>query len=158
MAAPTTARINAIIATASRVAEPRSRRSGFDSSDRFGRNGDPWQQRRSRGDPRDDASAATTQLQSRPCRPHRACHLGGFPIVTPRRQPGGLACRVHTSHLHRHGGEPRKAQHQDHDEGRHRERRLDRDAARIVAQTLVFNALVMMLVSALTIESPVTTV
>ena len=86
------------------------------------------------------------------------CHLGGAPIVTPRRQPRSLARRVHTSHLHRHGGEPRKAQHQDHDDRRHRERGLDRDAARIVSQTLVFNARVMMLVSALTIESPVTTV
>jgi hypothetical protein len=60
--------------------------------------------------------------------------------------------------LHRHGREPRKAQHQNHDQRRNGERCFDRDTARIVGQTLVFNARVMMLVSALTIESPVTTV
>jgi hypothetical protein len=158
MAAPTTARSNAIIATASSVAEPRSWRSGFDCRDRFGHDGDPRQQRRSRGHPRDDASVTATQFQARPRRTDRACHLGGAAIVTARRKPRGLSRRVHTPDLHRHRRESRKAQHQDHDECRDGERGLDRDAARIAVQTLVFNARVMMLVSALTIESPVTTV
>jgi hypothetical protein len=157
-APPTAAKITVIIATASSVAEPRSRRSGFDRSDAFTRDGDPRQQRRSRGDPRDDAATAATQLEPRPCRPDHAGHLGGATVVTSRRQPRGLARCVHAPNLHRHGREARKAQDQDHDQRRNGERRLDRDTARIVGQTLVFNARVMMLVSALTIESPVTTV
>jgi hypothetical protein len=126
------------------------------------------------------ATRATTRpplrRSSSPARPDHAGHLGGATVVTSRRQSGGLARCVHAPNLHRHGREPRKAQHQDHDQRRNGERRLDRDTARIAAnppsrcaraalawtarrtQTLVFNARVMMLVSALTIESPVTTV
>jgi hypothetical protein len=150
--------MSAIIATANSVAEPRSWRPGFDRGDGFGGNRDPWQQNRSRGDPCDDAPIAAAQLDLSSGWGDRTRRVHGRPIVATGREPGSLPGRVDAPHLHRHGREARQAQHQDHHERRDRKRGLDGGATDVTAQTLVFSARVMMLVNALTIESPVTTV
>jgi hypothetical protein len=51
-----------------------------------------------------------------------------------------------------------QTEHQHRDQGGDRKSRLDRDTTDLTAQTLVLSARVMMLESAVTIESPVTTV
>jgi hypothetical protein len=153
------------MATASSVAEPRSR-SRFDRCDGFSRDGDSRQQRRFRSHPGDDAAVASTYVEAGSGRADGARRLRRGAVVSPRREPRGLTRRVDAPHLHGHRGEPGKTQHQHHDQRRHRERGLDGDTARLIVerctpgryQTLVFSARVMMLVSALTIESPVTTV
>ena len=77
--------------------------------------------------------------------------------VRPRR-PEILTC-VEAAHLHRHRGHARRTQHQDRDHCRDGERRLHGDRTRLATApagyTLVFKARLMMLVSALTMESPV---
>jgi hypothetical protein len=86
------------------------------------------------------------------CGPHRMA------LVAARRQTGRLPGSVDAPHLHRHRGEPGHAEHQnDHQRG-DGEGRLDGGGAAIIGQTLVFNARLMTFVSAVTIESPVTTV
>ena len=79
-------------------------------------------------------------------------------VVAARREPGRLPGGIDTPHLHRHRGEPGHAQHQNHHQRGDGERRLDGGSAAITGQTLVFSARLMMFVSAVTIESPVTTV
>lgn len=79
-------------------------------------------------------------------------------VVAARRETGRLPGGIDAPHLHRHRGEPGDAQHQDGDQCRDSERRLGGRTASVIDQTLVFSARLMMFVSALTIESPVTTV
>ena len=79
-------------------------------------------------------------------------------FVAPRRQTGRLAGRIDTPHLHRDRGEPGHAHRQDRHQRGDRECRFDGRSTAIIAQTLVFSARLMMFVSAVTIESPVTTV
>lgn len=82
----------------------------------------------------------------------------GGRLITACGDAGGLACGVDASHLHRHCGEPRHA-HDEHDnQCSDRECGFDCDATGLIGYTLVFNARLMMFVSALTIESPVITV
>ncbi len=82
---------------------------------------------------------------------------GGDTVGAARCQPGRLSGRVDTPHLQAERGEPGRAEDQDRHERGDRERGLDRDGTVIAPQTLVFNARVMMLDSAVTMESPVTT-
>ncbi len=84
--------------------------------------------------------------------------LQRIPVVSARRESGRLPGRIDTSHLHRDRGEPGQAQHQNHHQRRDGECRLDCRTAAITGQTLVFSARLMMFVSAVTTESPVTTV
>ncbi len=86
------------------------------------------------------------------------CGLRGVPVGATRRKTRRFPGCIDAPHLHRHGGKPRNAPHQDHHKGGDGERCLDGGAAVIGGQTLVFRARLMMLVSAVTMESPVTTV
>ena len=83
-------------------------------------------------------------------------HCG--PVIAARREAGRFAGGVDTPHLHRHRGEPGHAQHQNHHQCGDGECCLDGGGAAITGQTLVLSARLMMFVSAVTIESPVTTV
>jgi hypothetical protein len=141
------------------LADPRSRLAGLSDRYRLGRDGDTGQQYRIRTDPCHDEVAVAAQLQQRVGRPDPTCGRLGACVVAARDQPRGLARRVKAADLHRDSGEAGHAQH-EHSYQRHdRERRFDRDGPGIAArQTLVFNARLMMFVSAPTIESPVTTV
>ncbi len=94
---------------------------------------------------------ASTGAMSRPVSRRRR-------VVAARREPGRLPSGVDAPHLHRHRGEPGDAQRQNRHEGGDGEGRLDGGSTAITGQTLVFSARLMMFVSALTIESPVTTV
>lgn len=155
--APVSTISSVIIAAAITLAEPCSD-ARFDRSDGLADDRDPRQQSRSRADPRHHEAAVTAQLQHRPARPRPVRRLRRRSRITPGRQSRCLARGVHAPHLHADRGESADAQHQDHRERRDGERRLHRDGTRVTRQTFVFNARVMMLVSALTIESPVTTV
>ena len=84
--------------------------------------------------------------------------LQRFAIVGARRESGRLPGGVDTPHLHRHRGEPGKAQHQNRHQRGDAECCLDGGSPTITSQTLVFSARLMMFVRAATIESPVTTV
>lgn len=44
-------------------------------------------------------------------------HLDRRTFVTARSQSSGFAGRVHATHLHRHRGDTRQAQHQHHHQG-----------------------------------------
>ena len=146
----------AIIATATTLAEPRS--SGLDRGDRFRRDGDARQQRRACRDGCDDEVTVAAQLDGCPVGRNVSCHLRCRSVVAPRGKPGGFAGGIHTAHLHRHRGEPRHAQGEHDDQSGDRERRFDGDTPGFIGYTLVLSARVMMLVNALTIESPVITV
>lgn len=98
------------------------------------------------------------QHQLRARRAAATHRIGCRRLVTASRQPRSLAGGVDAAQLQRNCDETAHAQHQDHGQRRDRERRLDRGATVVCTQTLVLSALVMMLVSALTMESPVTTV
>lgn len=82
----------------------------------------------------------------------------GGAFVAAGRQPGGLAGGVDATNLHRHRGDTGHAQHQHHNQGGDAQCRLDRAGTGTSGQTLVLSARPMMLVSAETMESPVTTV
>lgn len=111
-----------------------------------------------RGDSRDHQSAFLTQLKLRAVRSDVLCGLQCGPVIAARRETGRLAPGIDTPHLHRQRGETSRTQHQNDDQGGDGERRLNSGRAAIVGQTLVFSARLMMLVSAATMESPVTTV
>ena len=117
----------AMIATANRLAEPRSARTRFGRRDRLSCDGDARQERRPRGDPGDDELAIATYPHGRPVGCDALCGIGCRAIIAARREPSSLTCGVDAPHLHRHGGEPRRAQDEDGDEGSDRERRLDSD-------------------------------
>ena len=82
---------------------------------------------------------------------------GGDTVGAACRQPGRFPGRVDAPHLHAERREPGRAEDQDRHERGDRERGLDGDGAVIATQTLVLSARVMMLDSAVTMESPVTT-
>jgi hypothetical protein len=79
-------------------------------------------------------------------------------FVAAGSQPGRLTRGVDTTHLHRHRGDTGQAQHQHHDQRGDRQCRFNGARAGTIRYTLVLSARPMMLVSAETIESPVTTV
>ena len=88
----------------------------------------------------------------------RAGRLRCVAVVAARREAGCLPGGIDASHLHRHRGESGDTEHQNDDQRGDGERRLDGGSTAVTGQTLVFSARLMMLVSAVTIESPVTTV
>ena len=79
-------------------------------------------------------------------------------LVTTRGQPGRLACGIDTANLHRHRRDAGHAQHEYRNQNGDTERRFHRGRTGIVGYALVLSARAMMFVSALTMESPVTTV
>jgi hypothetical protein len=105
----------------------------------------------------DDEVTVPAYLNPRPDGRDAASGVDRRAFVAARRQPGGLAGGVDTAHLHRDRGDPGQAQHQHHDQRGDRQRRLDGARAGTAGYTLVLSARPMMLVSADTMESPVTT-
>jgi len=92
-------------------------------------------------------------------RPGKRARTGTQIILRDARgQPGGLTGGIHTTDLHRHCRDTGQAQHQHHDQRGDGESRLDGACARTAGYTLVLSARPMMLVSAVTMEWPVTTV
>jgi hypothetical protein len=79
-------------------------------------------------------------------------------LVATRRKAGRFPGGVDTPDLHPRRGDPNHAQHHDRHQCGDGECRLDGGGAAITGQTFVLSARLMMLVSAVTIESPVTTV
>ena len=110
------------------------------------------------GDRRNHKSAIFANVEFGTVRGNALVRLQSTAIVAARRKSGRLPCGVDTPHLHRHRGEPGKAQHQNRHQRGDAECRLDGGSPTITGQTLVFSARLMMFVSAVTIESPVTTV
>ncbi len=110
------------------------------------------------GDCGDHQTAFSTQVEMRPERSDVVRGLRRIALVAARREPGRLPGGVDAPDLHRHRGEPGHAQHQNHHQRGDGERRLDGASTAITGQTLVLSARLMMFVSAVTIESPVTTV
>ncbi len=96
----------AIIATATRLAEPCSPRAGFGRGDRLRRDGDARQQRRVRGDPGDNELAIAPQPHGGPFGRNALRCTGCRTVITTRREPSGLPRGVDATHLHRHRGEP----------------------------------------------------
>jgi hypothetical protein len=153
-----TANNTTITASATTVAEPRSFHTRLDRRDRIGPNRDPGQQHRTSGDNRDHQSPVLAQVQVRAGRSDVASGLRRVPVVAACREAGRFPRGVDAPNLHRQGGETSHAQHQNHDKRGDGECRLDGGGAAITGQTLVLSARLMMLVNAVTIESPVTTV
>lgn len=102
--------------------------------------------------------AVAAQVDPRPRGREAGRGRRGGAFVAAGSQPGGLAGGVDTAHLHRNRGDPGQAGHQHHDERGDAQRRLDGAGAGTAGYTLVLSARPMMLVSADTMESPVTTV
>jgi hypothetical protein len=111
-----------------------------------------------RNDRGDKEVAVPMHLNQRPTGRDAAGGGDRRSFVTARRQPRGLASGVDTAHLHRHRGDTGQAQHQHRDQRGDRQCRLNGARAGTTRYTLVLSARPMMLVSAETIESPVTTV
>jgi hypothetical protein len=147
----------AIIATATTVAAPRSS-VGLARGDRLGDDAHTQQRRRGGTDPGHHEVAVMTQLQYRTRRADAVRGIRRRRIVTSGGQSGRLPCRVDTTHLDHQRRAARQPCDQHDRERGDGERCLDRGATRRSTQTLVLSALVMMFVSAVTIESPVTTV
>ena len=115
------------------------------------------QQIRPSDDRRDDESAVAPNLNDGTAGRDTTGGGHGRPLVAARRQPGGLAGRVDAADLHRHRCDSGQAQHEHHNQDGDAERRLHGGRTGIVGYALVFSARAMMFVSAVTIESPVTT-
>lgn len=151
--------INATMATATTVAEPSSRR--LPGSHRLRRDPSCEPQGWARTDTGDDEPAIVPDVDRRSGRRDAPCRVDRHGGVTPRREPCRFAGRVDAAHVRRDRRHPCETDDQHHDERRDREGRFDRGSAGIPAilcQALVLSAFAMMLVNALTIESPVTTV
>lgn len=110
-----------------------------------------------RGDGGDQEVAVAVQVDpgAGGSEPDRGGHRGAF--VAAGGQPGGLAGGVDAAHLHRDSADTGQAQHQHDDERGDAQRRLNGARAGTAGYTLVLSARPMMLVSADTMESPVTT-
>jgi hypothetical protein len=119
----------AIIAAATTLAEPRSARTRFGRRDSLGCDGDSRQQRRFRGDDRDDELPVRPQLHGRTGRRNAFRGTGSRTLITACRQSSSLTRGVNATHLHRDGGEPCHAQNEHDDQGGDRKCRLDDDTA-----------------------------
>jgi len=73
----------------------------------------------------DKKVAVPVQLDQRSGGRDAARGIDRRPFVTAGRQPGGLAGRIDTAHLHRHRGETGQTQHQHHDQRGDSQRRLN---------------------------------
>ncbi len=158
LSAPVTAMSAATAATAVRLAAPLSSDAGFGRCHRLCGDGEAQQDRRSAADPRDDQFTVPPEIDRCALRGDPAGHLGRRAAVTARRQACRLTRGVDAPHLRPDGRQAGDTHAEHHHHRRDRERRLDRGATEIITQTLVLSARLMMLVSAPTIESPVTTV
>ena len=121
----------AIIATATRLAEPRSSR--FDRGHRLGCDRDRRQERRPRRDPRDDEFAVTPELNRSPVWRNALRRNGRRTVIPTRSEAGGLTRGIDATHLHRNRGEPRHTQHEHDDQGCDREGRLNGDTPGVIA-------------------------
>ncbi len=148
----------AVIATAISVAEPVSSHSRFDRRDCTRSYIDARQENRAGRDSRHDETAVPANVEAGIDGGDVAARPRSGRVVAARCEAGRLPGGIDTPHLHRHRGETRDAQRQNRHQCGDAERRLDRDSAAIIGQALVLSARLMMFVSALTIESPVTTV
>lgn len=154
MATATTATIRAAPST---VAAPESSLAGFDRGDGFGGDEHAGQQRRPATDPGHDEPAVTVERHRRTRRRHP---IGGSLRrvgVSPCGQARSLAGGVDAAHPHRHGRDSGEAEHDHRHQRSNGQRGFDGAEAAVTDQTLVLSARLMMLVSAPTIESPVTT-
>ena len=139
---------------ASTLAAPDSSPIGLGRGDSFTDDDEAGEQCGASTDPGDDVTAFPPQLQHRGPGCQRRRPTGGQCVVAggqPRRLSGG----VDASDLHGQGGDSGRAQNQNGHQGRDGQSGLDR--AETTGYTRVFSARPMMLVSAPTIESPVTT-
>lgn len=156
---PSTATVSTttIIRAASTVAAPASSQAGFDRRDRGRGDDQPRQQRGAAADSGNHISAVAADLEGGVGRCHRARHGPGRGVIAARCQPRRLPCRVDAPNLRRDRRDAADTRDEDRDQCGDRECCLDGAEAGIVGYTLVFRARLMMLVSAPTIESPVTT-
>ena len=110
------------------------------------------------GDRRNHQAALFMQIELCAKRSDAAGGLCRTTVVAACSEAGRFPRGIDAPNLHRHGGEPSHTQHQNHHERGDGEGCLDGGGAVIAGQTLVLSARVMMLVNAVTMESPVTTV
>ena len=83
------------------------------------------------GDRRDHQPTVVTQVHVRTEWSDVVGGLHRVPVVTASRKAGRFAGGVDASHLHRHGGDPSHAQHQNHHQSGDGERGLDGGGAAI---------------------------
>lgn len=142
--------------SAARLADPVSSTARLGHRHGFGSDGDPRQQHRFRTDPGHQQLTLTVHRHLGTSRtdPLR----GGHAVIPAGGQPGRLPGGVDTPDLQHRGIERGQTDQQNRYQRGNRERGLDGGGTGVIAQTLVFSARVMMLDSALTMESPVTTV
>lgn len=149
----------ATMATARTPADPCSPRS-LDCGQRLCTERKPRQHNRLHSDGGDDEVAAPMHLHRRPA---RGDALGGTDRrrrrVPARHEPCRFPGRIDTARLQRHRGHAGQPHDEDGHQRDDRESRLDRDGPGVrTGYVAVFRARLMMLVSAFTTESPVTTV
>src|SRR5689334_6477835 len=145
-------------ATPISVAEPLSLRAQLPGRRRLRPNREPRHQHCVGTDRRHHEPAVISQVHM--CT-ERGDVMGGLhrgAVVAPGRKPGGFTGGIDAPDLHPHRGEADHAQQHDRHNRRDGECRLDGGDAGITGQTLVLSARLMILVSAVTMESPVTTV
>lgn len=152
---------------AATVAEPRSRPPPsclprLKCGNRCRSQSEPRQEPGLRSDTRDHEISLAAHLNRRVGRPDAPSRTDRADLITPGHQPRGLTRGVDTSHLGRHRGDTADRKRENSDQRSNRQRGFDGAEPAIgqfplTDQTLVASARLMMLVSALTIESPVTT-
>jgi hypothetical protein len=84
------------------------------------------------GDSRDDEATVPAQLHAGAGRSDATGGSDSRALITPRRQPGGLARGVDAADLHRYCGDPGQTQHENDDQGRNAEGRFDGGRSGIV--------------------------
>jgi hypothetical protein len=84
------------------------------------------------GDNRDDEATVPAQLNAGAGRSDATGGSDRGALITPRRQPGGLARRVDAADLHRYGGDAGQTQHENDDQGCDAEGRFDGGRSGIV--------------------------
>ena len=150
-----TAAIAAITTAANTDAAPRSSPTRLDGRDCLSDDVDPRQDRRPSADPGHDSVTVAPEFNRSPG--HSQSPGGGRGgLVSAGGEPGRLTGCVHTPHLQSDRADSGGTQHQYRHHAGDGQCGLHRAEAAIV-QTRVDSARLMMLVSAPTIESPVTT-
>jgi hypothetical protein len=84
------------------------------------------------GDSRNHEATLAPQLHAGACRSDAPGGGDRGALITPRRQPGGLARSVDAADLHRYRGDPGQTHHENDDQGRDTEGRLDGGRSGIV--------------------------
>lgn len=149
--------LNAVSRIAARtVAEPVSSPTALDQrhrdtrDDETGKNGGPST------DSGDDVVAVLPKFDSGTCRGEATADTGCLTIA-PCRKPGHFTSRVDAANLQRERREAAETQHHDGKQTCDGEGAFNSAEAAVAAYTRLVRARLMMLVSAVTIESPVTT-